>query len=273
MIGTQWQDIAPISAKRANEARREAHNALHWMARIANSYRPAEDDNRHVLLQWHDEAGVLRTKPFGDNVTVELRLACLELQFCENGVPVPHVLSFEERTPAHVEAWVLVELLHRGIDRDRFSKVLPYPAEDLMLGDHREHEVEAYVDELSALNGWMRNAATVLAALRHELAADTGGDYRNEEIVCWPETFQLGLDLPLGKGGGAESLRAGLSAGDGLRPHPFFFVGAKEQAYSGDFAAGSILSVHRIATDNLAAADVIAFLRREVRTHRKRLAS
>ena len=55
-----------------------------------------------------------------------MRLPTLEMQFHEHGKPVPHILDPEEHSPAEVEAWMLVELLHRGVDREKFSKTLPY---------------------------------------------------------------------------------------------------------------------------------------------------
>ena len=268
MENVAWQKIETHSSSKLAEARRQAHNALHWLARLAHSYVDPEPDDRHVDFLWDADRGTICTKPFADNLAVELRVAELELQFCEDGRPVPHILSFEERTPAHVEAWVLVELLHRDVDRDRFSKDLPYPGRDLMLGDSEDHDVDAYRTELACLNSWLRNAASVCAALRHDL----GLALADQSILCWPETFQLGIEVPLPQGFGAPALRAGLSAGDALRPEPFFFAGSLEQTRSGDIDANSLLSTTRIQTDNLSADDVIGFLRDRIQSHRKRLA-
>lgn len=273
MTATQWQSIDPIPAQRMNEARRQAHNLLHWMARIANSYLEPENDDGQLRLFWSDRTQTLRTREFEGGLSLEGRVGGLELQFCEGGEPVPHTLSFQERTPAHVEAWFLVELLHRDVDREKFSKELPYSPRDLMLGDSEEHEVEGYEAELKALQGWLRNAAAVLAAVRHDLSRDAGTDYSGQAIACCPQSFQLNLELPLPAGSGAEMLRAGLSAGDALRPEPFFFVATEEQALANNFDAASILSVQRIASEKLAADDVIQFLRDQVGAHRKRLAS
>ncbi|MGI9493635.1 MAG: hypothetical protein ACR2QF_14655, partial [Geminicoccaceae bacterium] len=190
---TTWQPIEPLASSRMAEARRQAHNAIHWLARLANSYVDNEPDNRHVDLLWDADRSVIRTKPFLDHLSVEVRIADLELQFCEDGEPAPHVLSFQERTPAHVEAWVLVELLHRGVDRDRFSKDLPYPGRDVMLGDSEDHEVEDYRAELASLSAWLRNAAAVCSALRHDLGRNHGYDPAGLSVTCWPETFQLGI--------------------------------------------------------------------------------
>jgi len=272
MATIAWQTVDLPPSSRVAEARRQAHNGLHWLARLANSYVDPEPDGRHVDLLWNDDHASIRTKAFQSGLSVELRVGGLDMQFCENGEPVPHVLSFEERTPAHVEAWVLVELLHRGIDRDGFSKELPYPGRDLMLGDSEDHEVEAYRSELASLNGWLRNAAAVSKALRHELGREDVLDPSATAVLCWPETFQLGIDIPLPQGFGAPALRAGLSAGDALRPEPFFFTGTIEQTIKGDFDAAYILSVQRIPAENLAADDVIGFFKEAIIGQRKRLA-
>lgn len=273
MTATAWQSIEPIPAQRMNDARRQAHNLLHWMARLANSYAEPNDGGAQLEFVWNDDTESLRTSEFEGGLCLEGRIGKLELQFCEDGTPVPHTLSFEERTPAHVEAWFLVELLHRDIDRSKFNKELPYTPKDLMMGDSEEHEYESHEAELKALQGWLRNGAAVLAAVRHDLSKDAGADFSKQKIVCCPQTFQLYLGLPLPAGSGANSLRAGLSAGDALRPEPFFFVATEEQSLGGNFDAASILSVQRIASETLAADDVIKFLRDQVAAHRKRLAS
>lgn len=273
MTENTWQRIEPVPAQRLKDARRQAHNAVHWLARLANSYLEAGDDNRQFELLWDDAACALRTRTFGPHLAVELRLAELEVQFCESGQPAPHILALEERTPAHVEAWILVELLHRGVDRDRFSKELPYPATDLMLGDHEEHEAETYKAELSALDGWMRNAAAVLAVARQDIGRETGTDLSAQPIVCWPQTFQIGIEIPMPVGTAVDALRIGLSAGDALRPDPFFFAGTKAQALSSDFDPSSVLSVQRIISEDLDAAAVSTFLRERAAAHRKKLAS
>ncbi len=272
MESVTWQTIELPQSAQLADARRQAHNAVHWLARIANSYIAPGDDNSHVAINWDDKAGALRTQSFSDNLNVELRIAQLQLQFCENGQPVPHILSFEERTPAHVEAWILVELLHRGVERTSFTKELPYPAADLMLGDSEEHAPGDYIEELASLDGWLRNGAAVCSALRHDLRDEAANGVKDDPLTLWPQTFQLGIELPLPVGSGAPTLRVGISAGDNLRPEPFFFVGTPAQTIAGDFAPDSILSSRRILEQNLTSDDVINFLKDGIASQRKRLA-
>ena len=94
----------------------------------------------------------------------------------------------------------------------------------------------------------------------------------NLPLVLWPQTFQLGIELPLQPGSGAPVLRTGISAGDKLRPEPFFFVGTAAQTASGDFDPGSIISSRRIQEESLTSNDVLDFLRDVIARHKKHLA-
>ena len=79
----------------------------------------------------------------------------LHMQFLEHGRPAPHVLDMDDRSPAHVEGWILVELLHRGVDRERFSKALPFEVQNAMWGDHEKFSTADYEAEIAALSQWL----------------------------------------------------------------------------------------------------------------------
>ena len=102
------------------QARTETINLVQWLARIANSYASDTVPGARTDLEFRATDGAFVTKQFGDGIALELRLPSLELQFLAHGAPVPHVFDPEEHSPAEVEAWILVELLHRGVDREDF---------------------------------------------------------------------------------------------------------------------------------------------------------
>ena len=269
MASVTWPNISTVDANKHNAARRQAHNAVHWLVRLANSYTEPGDVSGQAPLVWDASDNVIMTKPFLDKYSVELRVGPLEMQFREGGKPVPHTLDFEERTPAHVEAWVLVELLHRGIDRSRFSKSLPYAPKDLMTGDSEEHEAEAYKDELAVLDGSFRAATAVLKELRGlsdiGIAADAA-------ISCWPETFQIGHEIALPPGSGASVLRVGIAPGDGVRPDPYFFVGTGQQAEAAAFARDAVISMRDVADRRLSVEDVARKLGELIEAQKRKLA-
>jgi hypothetical protein len=264
MTAIAWKTIETLDSRKLNEARRQAHNGIHWLARFANSLRAPESGNKHIELTWDQESGAFVTKPFADDYRVELRLPDLAMQFREGDKPVPHVLRFEDRTPAHVEAWALVELLHRGIERERFSKNLPYTPENLMTGDNEEFEPASYQSELEVLNGWYQNAGEILTLLAKQSPDATADE---ATIKCWPNSFQIGLEMPVQASGG-RLLRAGMSISNTARPEPYFFVGSEEQADSGNFNANYILMARRIVSDAMTAEDVVAFLQKAIAAQR-----
>ena len=197
-----WQPLAVEDGERWREARKQAHNALQWLVRMAHSYRPHEPGNAHALLTFDPVRGAFQTGQFLGKFAMELRLPALEMQFLENGRHVPHILDMSERTPAKLEAWILVELLHRGIDRDRFSKALPYNFPSLMSGDAVEYSPELLQPELALMSTWLRNAAVVHEGLDPDAETD---------FTCWPETFLIGREI-------AGDVRVALSLGEEAEP-------------------------------------------------------
>jgi hypothetical protein len=181
------------------KARNQTLNLAQWLARIANSYVAGGRPEDRVMLNF--SRGIFVTKPFDRGFALELRLPSLELQFHEGGKPVPHILNPEEHSPAETEAWILVELLHRGIERDKFSKALPYTIDNLMSGDAEDYTPEACAGGLELLNAWFCAAASVLSP--------------DGRVTCRPESLTLM----------AAKDTAGFSPGDAQHDEPYFFAG------------------------------------------------
>src|SRR5262245_16786903 len=158
------------------KARELTLNLVQWLARIANSYVADHSIKDRLELDFRND-GSFVTKTFEDGLALELRLPRLEMQFQERGKPVPHVLDPEERSPAEAEAWLLVELLHRGLDRDKFCKSLPYTIANLMSGDAEDYSPQACATGLVQLTAWFRVASAVLAT--------------HGRVTCLPQTLTL----------------------------------------------------------------------------------
>ena len=185
-------------------ARKQTLDLVQWLARIANSYVAGDRPEDRVMLSF--SRGVFVTRTFDRDFALELRLPDLKMQFQESGKPVPHVLDPEEHSPAEAEAWILVELLHRGIERDRFSKSLPYVIDDLMSGDAEDYSPEACAGGLELLNAWFCAAASSLSP--------------DGRVACRPES----LTLMATNGGHGDT--AGFSPGDAQHDEPYFFSGS-----------------------------------------------
>jgi hypothetical protein len=159
----RWQVIEAGDREVLVRARNEAINLVQWLARIANSFSAGATPEERILLEFRSTDAAFVTKPFDRDMAVEMRLPSLEMQFLEGGRPVPHIFDPEEHSPAEVEAWLLVELLHRGLDRTKFSKNLPYSVPGLMTGDAEDHSPQACRQGLTQLAAWFRNASTSYA--------------------------------------------------------------------------------------------------------------
>ena len=160
-----WEDISAGEEAEFVKARKELLNLVQWTARIANSYVAGKTPEERILLEFRFADPAFVTQTFENEVALEICLANLRMQFLEHGRPVPHIFDPDEHSPAKVEAWLLVELLHRDIGRTRFSKKLPYLVPDLMSGDAEDHAPQECEAGLVQVATWYRNAASVFSAV------------------------------------------------------------------------------------------------------------
>ena len=257
---------------RMDEARNLVQNAMQWLARIANSYCDG-DPMARTLLTWNADHRTLSTGNIAPGIALQLQLPDLAMQFTENGKPAPHRFPFEDHSPAETEAWILVELLHRGVDRDRFSKALPYSFDRLMTGDAHKYEPETLVAELTDLAAQIAAAANVL-----QRAATDGKSIGAETappVLCWPDRFHLGVIVPVDPDGpsAGRCVRVGYAPGDGLAGEPAYYV----RPYSGDerghVAPAMGIPASRIARESLTSQHVADLLHGAITDMRKRMSN
>jgi len=206
----RWHSVKAGDPQALTQARMLTLNIVQWLARIANSYVADRAPEERVALEFRAADGAFVTKTFDGKVALAMRLPSLELQFLENGRPAPHILDPEEHSPAEVEAWLLVELLHRNVDRTMFSKKLPYSIPDLMSGDAEDYSPLACSQGLADLAAWFLNAAAVL-----EAAASASG-VGKASIVCGPQTLNLTC--------ASRATEFGFSPGNGEMSEPYFYT-------------------------------------------------
>ena len=220
------------------KAREQTLNVVQWLARVANSYVAAGLPQDRVALYFAPN-GAFVTKTFDRDIALEMRLPSLEMQFQERGRPMPHILDPEEHSPAEVEAWLLVELLHRGLDRDKFSKALPYTIKNLMSGDAEDYSPQACAPGLAQLTAWFRAAASVLS--------------NDGRVVCLPQTLMLVAT----SGNGTPA--AGFSPGDGQHDEPYFFVA------TGNGGKRRLLTASELSSEKHPAAVAAQFIKAPVK--------
>ena len=237
-----WQPVGAVDFGELSKARMETFNLVQWLARVGNSHVEDDVPEQRVELQFCASDGALATKRFGANLALELRLPSLEMQFLEGGSPAPHIFDPDDRSPAEVEAWILVELLHRGISPEKFSKRLPYPVAGLMSGDAPRHSPRSCGRGLAELSAWLKNAAAVLDAASRATGIDS------PRVVALPQTLALACIS-----GEQNRARLGFQPGDGEEPEPYFYAAVGS-------AAGAIGNKHAIlrASELLAEPDPAA---------------
>lgn len=247
----RWQSVGPIHVDALAKARSEAINLVQWLARIANSFVTADTAEERIALGFRPTDAAFVTKTFARDLSLELRLPRLEMQFREGERAVPHIFDPEERSPAEVEAWLLVELLHRGVDRAKFSKKLPYKIPGLMTGDAEDHSPQSHLPALTQIMIWFRNAAAVL----DDVARATGGDAG--DTICWPQTLTLSSKLKMG----SALIDIGFTPGDARIPEPYFYRNLPTAKGAATGKAQSVLTASALLAKAEPAAAAIAFLK------------
>jgi hypothetical protein len=243
---TAWRTRRVGDLSELAQARVEAINLVQWLARIANSYVGEDAPERRTNLEFRaTDAGIV-TKQFDNGISLEMRLPTLELQFLDNGKPMPHVFDPEEHSPAEAEAWILVELLHRGIDRNKFSKELPYTVPGLVHGDAEDYSPRLCRQGLIQLTALFQDAAAILDAATRASGNDKIG------VLCLPQTLNL-TSLP---DPGATLGDFAFSPGDAENPEPYFYVNGGAKNRSAGFSKHPVVKASTLIaeTDPMAAA-------------------
>lgn len=244
------------------DARLEAQNAVQWLARLAFSYAAPGGD---ALLRWDQGRSAVTTGELASGVTAELCLPALRLQFAEQNRPSAHPIDLDGKSSSEVEAWILVELLHRGFDRDRFATRLPYQWAHLMAGDEPKYMAETRAPALTELTTLYNQAASVIfetgQRADHESRSAAGDGDRN--LICWPESFDIGIALPAAPGGPDDSrIEVRFTTGCETEVQPEYHT-----RYAGGRAGTP--RIGRVAPDGLSATEIAARLADEVTLARR----
>lgn len=207
--------------QRLAQAYMQLHSATQWLARVGASY--SQGGNRNKVALWWSNTGRISTPSFDSELGLELRIPDFAMQFTENGTPSHHQIELEERSPAHVEAWILIELLHRGADREKFSKSLPYEVSGLMSGDGVEFSRDEYQPEFAELTSRFQNAASIImsACDRHDM---------KEPIRLWPQNMSIEiLACPRsGKKSPMPELVFGFAHKNSDLKEPFYYIAHRD---------------------------------------------
>jgi len=249
-----WQSVGRLDPRSLGKARALAFNLVQWPARIANSYVTGATWQDRTRLQWRTADDSIVTQSFDGGFGLKLQPRTLEMCFVEQGRPVPHTFDPEGHSPAEAEAWILVELLHRGIDRTRFATALPYSIPDLMTGDAEDYSLYDCTAELAELAAWYHNAALSFAAIAQDVGAP------GLLIDYSPQNLAMTCRLQ-SRGGPARApeIELGFSPGQETKDEPYFW--ATPANVGEGHGARAVLKTTALAASGAPQADVATFLR------------
>ncbi len=252
---TGWRAVGKLDPRSLGAGRVLALNIAQWPARVANSFVAASSWAERMCLKWNVAEYLLVTRSFDRGLAVALDPATLQMWFLENGRRVPHTFDPEGRSPAQAEAWILVELLHRGLEPARFAKALPYDLADLMSGDATAYSPQSCAAELSELAAWHHNAAAAFIAA----AADVGA--APPRLACNPQDLTLRCRLEFGGGQQTpHTIELGFSPGGHKVDEPYFDVSGP-----GDKpGAESIMRATTLISDKAPGDKLAVFLRHAI---------
>ncbi len=241
------------SVDELQDAFMQAHSAVQWLARMVNSFTVPASDGSHLHMLWKPEETAIESAAIADDTVVEMRLPEMVLQFVEKGERTKHAVELDDKSPARIEAWTLIELLHRGIDRDTYSKNLPYDVSHLLGGDARDYETLGRETAFADMTDWMQHASGLISSVAQDAAKQGLGEAADVKFA--PESFSLFVrihpdnDRPA-VGNFAE---IGFCAGTSSDTSPHFYAldtrGDKRE----------ILAIDQIASKKMTLEDVAAF--------------
>ena len=250
-----------FATKQFRDACVEAHNALFWTARGANSFLDVMPQNQHLSLLCDSNSQDFRTRYFENKFQIGLNIRELEIYFCEDGLQVPHSFCFDDRTPAFAEAWYLVELLHRDLDQSKFTSSLPFHSPLMLMGDTQDHNASLYDLELHALNDCLMTSLKILQQMPASLGPIASILHQPAKVVLEPETFTLEYTAFFSETTG-QRIIVGFSIGDHLRPEPFYFIKDINQSFrpknrSLDYRPDSIRPLIKLIENNISDHDLL----------------
>ncbi|HXC39005.1 MAG TPA: hypothetical protein VN667_08655 [Burkholderiales bacterium] len=192
------------------EARREAHQAVQWLARAARANLPAAPDDSHTSLTWDAGRGALLGQLLGDSLRLGVGIAGLEL-FADEGDALP-LAGLDDATAAE---WIDALLARRGL-QPASAVTLPYEVERASYG-------KTEPGALIHLARWFSVADSALEALRGRAGNLRPGP---GPVRTWPHHFDMATLIALEEGDPetARSIGAGVSMGDGYYDQPYAYI-------------------------------------------------
>ena len=126
MGGFDWRPLRGVDRTQLNEARRQAHYAVQWLARAARAFVSPRPDDSHTNLSWIDAFDGFTTQRPKDDLGLGLRIADLTLVLMGDGTVRGQSYPLNERSDMNARNWLGEQLGAKGLDASALDAPPPY---------------------------------------------------------------------------------------------------------------------------------------------------
>lgn len=218
-----WRPLRSVDRGGLSAGRRQAHQAVQWLARAARAYVPPRPDDSHTNLGWDEKLDGFATHRLKDDVRLALKITDLTLVWLGEGIGRTQTFALSGRSDPAARKWLGERLNAIGLDESLLDMPSPYKMPDHAIAGGAVYDAVGRGDVLAELAAWFGNADQALNDVREEMI---GKKFAPSPVRCWPHHFDLAslIALDPGPDGKARSVNAGLSPGDEHYDEPYFYV-------------------------------------------------
>jgi len=218
MGGFDWRPLRGVDRTQLNEARRQAHYAVQWLARAARAFVSPRPDDSHTNLSWIDAFDGFTTQRLKDDLGLGLRIADLTLVLMGDGTVRGQSYPLNERSDMNARNWLGEQLGAKGLDASALDAPPPYKIPTHAIANGAAYDATRPAHALAELAAWFANAHHSLEGIRRQVI---GRKLAASPVRCWPHHFDLDSLISLGED---RTTGMGFSPGDDYYDEPYFYV-------------------------------------------------
>ncbi len=218
-----WTPLGQVPLEEVREARKQAHNAVQWLARYARCFLLAVPDDSHTALLWNPFHGSLNTAPIevrNNQVIFSFDFFTLAIQAKTSLGSILFEIPINGLTNPEVEKKFREILSKFGFPLSLFETELPYSLGPWEMADEERYEIRHFRKGAVELSKYFTNAQNLIRAV---------GQKRRQtfECFCWPHHFDLATFIVVEENDDPEKAKSvgfGLSPGDETYEDPYFYI-------------------------------------------------
>ena len=216
-----WKAITSPDFKSIAEDIGMQHQAVQFIAYVANHYIPKKEDDSHTTMRWEPLHNCYTGQSFRTNTgkfVVAVSVNPLEISIRNGEMKPTHRFSMEQKTKEEVMEWLTDSLFRIGLDTKAFDDQLHFsiPENKISAGGSFSYSMESNAQEL------IRYRDNSHLLLEHFAAKFQSA----EPVYVWPHHFDEGCYVPLEKVNNevTRSLNFGMAIPDTMYESAYFYV-------------------------------------------------